>query len=186
MAAFQNTIYYLESIGFTDIILPFVLIFTIIFAILQKAKIFGATESKKYNIIVALVVGLLVVIPHITGQYPPGGDVVEIINTAIPAVSVLVIAVIMFLILVGIFFEAEAGGWVSSLVLLLSIFAIVWIFGKAAGWWYDMPFWLNDPDVQALVVIILVFGIIVWFITAEPGKKGFFEALKDIGEKAFK
>lgn len=185
MASFENAIYYLESMGLTDAILPFVLIFTVIFAILQKAKVFG-TESKKYNIIVALVVGLLVVIPHITGQYPAGSDVVEIINTAIPAVSVLIIAVIMFLVLVGIFFETEAGGWVSSLVLLLSILAIVWIFGKAAGWWYNMPFWLDDPDLQALVVIILVFGIIVWFITAEPSGKGFFETLKDIGEKAFK
>ena len=185
MAAFQNVIYYLESMGLTDVILPFVLIFTVVFAILQKARIFG-TDSKKYNIIVGLVIGLLVVIPHVTGRYPPGADVVDIINTAIPAVSVLVIAIIMFLVLVGIFFEAEAGGWVSSLVLLFSILAVVWIFGKAAGWWFNMPFWLDDPDVQALVVIILVFGIIVWFITAEPSSTGFFDKLKEIGEKAFK
>jgi hypothetical protein len=49
-----------------------------------------------------------------------------------------------------------------------------------------MPFWLNDPDVQALVVIILVFGIIIWFVTAEPGKKGLFEWLQDMSNRAFK
>lgn len=180
----EGALYTLERLGLTDVILPFILVFTIVFAVLQKAKIFGA-ESKKYNVVVALVVGLLVVIPHVTGRYPPGADVVEIINEAIPAVSVLLIAVVMFLVLIGIFFEPKAGGWVSSIVLLLSILAVVWIFGKAAGWWYRMPFWLDDPDVQALVIIILVFGIIVWFITAEPGGRGVWDMLKDVGEKAF-
>lgn len=185
MASTQSTLYYLESIGLTDVILPFILIFTVVFAILQKAKIFGK-ESKKYNVIFALVVGLLVVIPHVTGQYPPGGDVVDIINTAIPAVSVLLIAVIMFLVLAGIFFEPTGGGWISGLVLLLSIVAVTWIFGKAAGWWQGLPFWLNDPDIQALVVIILVFGIIIWFVTSEPGNKNLFDWLKDMSGKAFK
>lgn len=109
MVSTENVIYYLESMGLTDVILPFVLVFTIVFAVLQKAKIFG-DQSKKYNVIFALVVGLLVVIPHVTGRYPPGADVVDIINQAIPSVSVLVIAIIMFLVLVGIFFEPKKGG----------------------------------------------------------------------------
>ncbi len=185
MASIQNVVYLLESWGLTDAILPFILIFTVIFAILQKAKIFGA-ESKKYNVVFSLVVALLVVIPHITGRYPPGADVVEIMNSAIPSISVLIIAVIMFLVLAGIFFEPTGGGWVSGLVLLMSIVAVIWIFGKAAGWWFGMPFWLNDPDVQALVVIILVFGIIIWFVTSESKSFQFWDSLKDIGEKAFK
>ncbi|MBN2111483.1 hypothetical protein JW707_00120 [Candidatus Woesearchaeota archaeon] len=184
MASTQSALYYLENIGLTDVILPFVLVFTVIFAILQKAKIFGA-ESKKYNVIFSLVVSLLVVIPHVTGQYPAGADVVDIINQSIPAVSVLVIAVIMFLVLAGIFFEPKGGGWVSGLVLLLSIIAVTWIFGKAAGWWYNMPFWLNDPDVQALVVIILVFGIIIWFVTSESTGEGLGDKFKKFVDSAF-
>ena len=186
MATMQNALYYLDNWGLTDVILPFILIFTIIFAVLQKSKLFGA-DSKKYDIIVSLAISLLVVIPHVTGRYPAGMDAVQIINSAIPSISVIAIAIIMFLVLIGIFgAETKWGGWVSGLVLLLSAFAVVWIFGKAAGWWYRMPFWLDDPDTQALVVIILVFGIIVWFVTSEPGEgKGFWETLQDIGSKAF-
>ena len=109
MAAMQSALYSLESWGLTDVILPFVLIFTVIFAILQKAKIFGA-ESKKYNVVFALAISLLVVIPHVTGTYPAGLDAVDIINQAIPSISVLAIAVIMFLVLAGIFFEPKGGG----------------------------------------------------------------------------
>jgi len=184
MASTQNVIYYLESMGLTDVILPFILVFTVVFAVLQKAKIFGE-QSKKYNVIFSLVVGLLVVIPHVTGRYPPGADVVNIINQAIPSVSVLVIAIIMFLVLVGIFFEPKKGGWVPALVLLASIVAIIWIFGKAAGWWFGAPFWLSDPDVQALVVMILVFGIVIWFITAEPSSTSWIDKIKDVARGAF-
>ena len=46
-------------------VLPFLLVFTIVFAILEKTKIFGATkdgESKKnINAVVALVLGLLMI-----------------------------------------------------------------------------------------------------------------------------
>ncbi len=187
MAYFQNAIYYLEYWGLTDVILPFILIFTIVFAVLQKAKLFG-TESKKYNLIVSLAISLLVVIPHVTGRYPPGADVIDIMNAAIPSVAIIIVAIIMFLILIGIFgAEASWGGWMSGLVLIFSIIAVIWIFGKAADWWHYMPFWLSDPDVQALVIIILIFGIIIWFVTAEPGEtKGFWNTLKDIGEKAFR
>jgi len=184
MVSMESAIWSLEQWGLTDVILPFILIFTVIFAILQKAHIFG-TESKKYNLVFSLAIALLVVIPHITGTYPPGVDAVEIINQAIPSISVLVIAVIMFLVLAGIFFEPKGGGWVSGLVLLLSIIAVIWVFGKAAGWWLYAPFWISDPDVQALVVIILVFGIIVWFVTSEPSGKGFWDNVKDFADKAF-
>ena len=186
MAFFQNAIYYMETWGLVDVILPFVLIFTILFATLQKAKLFG-TDSKKYNIVVSLAIALLVVIPHVTGRYPPGADVINIINAAIPSVAVIAVAIIMFLVLIGMFgAEASWGGWVSGLVIILSLVAVTWIFGKAAGWWGYMPSFLIDQDIQALIVIILVFGIIIWFVTAEPGKKGLWDGLKEIGEKAFK
>lgn len=183
MGAMESALYTLESWGLTDVILPFVLIFTVIFAILQKAKIFGP-DSKKYNIVFALAISLLVVIPHVTGTYPGGVDAVDIINQAIPSISVLAIAIIMFLVLAGIFFEPKGGGWVSGLVLIMSIIAVVWVFGKAAGWWYYMPLFM-DEDLQALIVIILVFGIIIWFVTAEPGQKGFWDTVKDFTQNAF-
>jgi hypothetical protein len=55
---------------------------------------------------------------------------------------------------------------------VLSIGLIIFIFGSSAGWGWRVPRWLgflNDPDTQALLIIILVFGMIVAFIT-KPDK----------------
>ena len=39
MVELQQTIYGLEQYGLTDVLLPFLLVFAVIFAILQKVKI---------------------------------------------------------------------------------------------------------------------------------------------------
>lgn len=186
MVDFQRAIYYLEMWGLTDVILPFMLIFAIVFATLAKAKVFGS-ESRKFNLVVGLAISLLVVIPHVTNRYPPGKDVVTIINTAIPQVSAVAVAIIMFLVLIGIFGAETSwwGGLVSGVVVIGALVSVVYIFGNAIGWFNIMPSWLSDPSTQALVVIVLVFGLIVWFVTAEPGKPGVGGLLEKIGN-AFK
>ena len=75
----------LEEMGMLDSVLPFILIFTIVFAVLQKTKIIGEGK-RQFNTIVALVLSLMVVIPHVTGRYPPGQDIILIINQALPQV----------------------------------------------------------------------------------------------------
>ncbi|MBW2985045.1 hypothetical protein KY313_00105 [Candidatus Woesearchaeota archaeon] len=186
-ADFQQFIYGLEQYGLTDALLPFLLIFAVIFAILQKVKIFGK-DKKNINVILALVIGLLVVIPHVTNSYPPGQDVVEIMNNAIPNVSIILIAIVMLLILVGVFgSEVDiAGTSLAGWIALASFLVIGFIFGRSAGWfqyWPDWLWWLDDPNTQALVIILLVFGVLIWFVTKEPkGREEKAGAIKKIGE----
>ncbi len=163
----------LDAWGFTDILLPFLLIFAVMFAILQKTKIFG--DRKNINVIVGLVIGLLVVIPHATGMYPAGYDVVEVLNAALPSVSIVVIAVVMLLILIGIFggeanlFGMAAPTWVA----VFSIVVIVFIFGGAAGWWGGYG-WFESffgSDAIAIIVMLLIFGIIISFVVSSDTKE---------------
>jgi len=162
-----------ESWGLTDVMLPFLLIFTIIFAILQKTKVLGA-DKKNYNVVVALVFALLVVIPHVTGSYPAGTDIVELLNKALPSVSVVIVAILMLLILIGIFGgEANWKGPVAAWVAIACFIVILVIFGSAAGWWLNWSWftqWFGE-DTIALIIILLVFGIIIAFITAGDRKE---------------
>ncbi len=158
----------LESYGLTDALLPFLLIFTIIFAMLQKTNILGAGK-KNFNVMVAFVIASMVVIPHITGSYPGRYDLVEILNTALPDVSIVVVAVVMGLLLIGLF-GGEAtwmGGSLSGIVAIIAFGAIVYIFGAAAGWWDNIGLRWWDQDVIALVVVILVFAIVIWYVTKD-------------------
>lgn len=178
MGIFEDGLIQLEQAGILDVILPFILVFTIVFAVLQKTKILGDENGKprkNFNAVIALVMGMAVVIPHVIGSYPDGADVVVIINNALPNVSVILVAVIMLLLIMGVFGGDVniAGSSLSGWAVLFSIIATIVIFANAAEW-FMLPDWLSfleDPETQALVVVILVFALIIWFITKEDKPK---------------
>ncbi len=173
MVTFRDVIIYLENVGVADVLLPFILVFTVIFAILQKIKLFG-DESKRFNVVIALIIGLAVVIPHVLR--PSENDVVNIMNKAFPSVSLFIIAILAVFLLIGLWgakpkFTKGAGGWLS----LIAIIIVAAIFTYAAGWWGrgylpNWLYWLDDPGTITLIVIILVFVIVVGYITG--GEKG--------------
>lgn len=174
--AIQDIFYSLDQMGFTDVFLPFVLIYTILFAILQKIELFGSGKSKKFNAIIALALAIGVIIPHSLGKYPPGTDVVQILNQALPNVSLLIVGIIFVLIIIGMFGgSAKWGeGMIGGMVTIIAIGLVVAIFGNSAGWWQTTGVlnFLQDPDIQAIILVIGVFWIIISTITKEDTTEG--------------
>ncbi len=156
-----------------EILLIFLLIFVIVYAILQKTKILG--EGKKnLNVVVAMVVGLLVVVPSVTGRFPPNADPVKIISEALPSVSIVLVAIIFLLILIGVFGQEQVflglsmPGWVA----FFSLITVVIIFGGAAGWWsgylgQNLENIFGTESI-AVVIMLLAFGLIIAWVTSEP------------------
>ena len=150
-------------------LLPFLLIFTIVFAVLQKTKILG--EGKKnFNVMISLIIALSVIIPHLTRSYPSGYDVVELINIIIPQVSLVAVTFVMLLLLTGIFAPRWVSKSIAGILAMISFVAVLVIFGGALEWWESG--WLYEyfgEETISLAIVILIFGIIIWFITREPG-----------------
>ena len=156
-----------------EILLIFMLIFVIIYAILQKTKILG--EGKKnLNVVVALIVGLLVVVPSVTGRFPPNADPVKIISDALPSVSIVLVAIIFLLILIGVFGQEQVflgmsmPGWVA----FFAFITIVIIFGGSAGWWsgylgQNLENIFGTESI-AIVIMLLAFGLVIAWVTSEP------------------
>ncbi len=194
---FTNAVRYLDQIGVTDIIIPFIIIFTVVFVALQKAHVFGKEnkDTRRYSLIVALALSLGVVISHVTRNYTwtRGVDAVAVINAAIPRVSVVLIAILFFLIMIGVLgYEPEEGkSNFGGLVTILALLTVGYIFMVSAGFFPRGPssIWYTlGPDTVALIVVLLVFGAIVYYITAEPNKgdnagKGFSNFLNAFNRK---
>jgi hypothetical protein len=143
-------------------------------------------DRKNINVVVALILGLAVIFPHVTGRYPAQYDVVNIMNQALPQVSLVVVAVIMVLLLIGLFGGESSwiGGSIAGGIALIAFIIVVYIFGAAANIWDYITWlsWLSDPDTQSLVVVLLVFGLITWFIVKDEKKapgEGFMKGFGD-------
>lgn len=160
----------LERWGLMDVLLPFLLIFTIVFAVLEKSKILG-DEKRNMNSAIALIFALIIVIPHITGDLPAGYDPVLVLNAALPSVGLVAVGIIALMILIGVFAHDKVTlgmsmpGWVA----FFSVVAIIIIFGSAAGWYADgFDGWLESifgSDALAIFIMLVVFGVIISFVT---------------------
>lgn len=169
-ASFSNLAQYFQAYGVMDFLLPFILVFTIIFAVTAKLALFK--DHKQFRVVIALVLGLLFVVPHITGNYPLGYDPVQVMNESLPSISLVSIAAIMVLLLMGIFgtdFTAKAAPFIA----ILSLGFVAYIFGASLNLWrgpYDVFYWWSS-DVTELMIVLLIFGLVVWFIVKEPAQQ---------------
>ena len=53
---------------------------------------------------------------------------------------------------------------------MLAFALIVFIFGGEAGWWTNWPRIWWSSDTISIILIILVFALVIWYITKEPSK----------------
>lgn len=178
MDSIRNTFYYLQSGGIIDIIIPFVLIFTVLFAVLKKVPLLA---DAKHHIAIALAITFLVIIPHITGTIDPQYDVVQIINNSLPTVVVIIFIFLTALILLGLIKGKDApvefGDIARGIMGIAAIVLVAIIFARSAGYmqyttWPTWLYWLDDPQLGGLVIVILMFAAITWFITykSDPQK----------------
>jgi len=172
---FQGALYWLEYWGLRDLILPFILIFTIIFAVMQRIKLF---EGKKFNVAIAGTISLLTVLPHVTGGYPQGYDIVHIINQGLPGTALLFVVIVLLMIMVGL-----VGGGVPQKTGFTSILAVVSgiiLVGFFVSAIRPIPIISSiDPSMQALIIILLIFGLIVMWVTGEDKPQGERKGLKE-------
>ena len=170
--AFRGIIEFLGELGVYDVILPFLLVFTIVFAIFEKTKILGTEKigdqvitKKNLNSIVALIIAFLVV---------ASTKLVSVINEVMANVVLLLILAICFLLLVGVFFGdkeftlKEHSGWTNFFMIAMFI-GIVIIFLNALDWMQYIfalfIFWDAQWAVGAIFLIVIV--LFLWFITKD-------------------
>ena len=160
-SAFRGAIDFFQRLGIYDVVLPFLLVFTIVFAVLERTKVFGTEkiDGKEYtrknlNSVAAFVIALLTV---------ASSQIVAVINQGLAKIVLLLVIVISFLMLIGSFFGKDevqlTGNWRAWGMGVLFV-GIVLIFANEVGWL--TPFWdylmvnWNTNIVGAVALIILV------------------------------
>jgi hypothetical protein len=91
----------LASPFLTNVVLPFMLIFVLVYAILDKTKILG--EKRDINAIVSLVFAL------ITVALPSAFGAVDLIVKIIPVVAVIIVIILAFMLTYGFIGGTKEG-----------------------------------------------------------------------------
>lgn len=173
-----------QQLGVYDVVLPFLLVFTLVFAILEKIQILGAGK-KNLNIIVALILALL----FLQNSY-----LIFLLQRFLPNISLFLIIFLTFLLMFGIFGKGEFKGmsglaltvafFVSLIAVIIAISTDLMPYGFMSTL-LDFYYSIN-PGTRMLVWVILIFAIIIVFVTHEkkPEGSGFGKKLRELAESA--
>ncbi|MDD5331220.1 MAG: hypothetical protein PHE43_00140 [Candidatus Nanoarchaeia archaeon] len=171
-----------EKIGIFEVVLPFLLIFTLVFAVLQRIKLFGTgKQTRSINVIISLVLALL----FVRNQY-----LVGIVNRFLPNISMFLVVILAFLLFLGVLgYGSPFKKSLLAIGTILSLIFVVWsLFADKLFGGSDLPSWLTniDPQTKSTVLFVAVFVIVIWFITREDkgeGKKKVIQRLEGLGDR---
>jgi len=153
----------LGSPFFTQVILPFLLIFVVVFAILEKTGILGK-DRRQVNAIVSFVFALIfIAVPY----------AVTVTTQIIPIVAISIVIILAFMLVIGFIGGTTKGGLSKGLQVTIGILfgitliiTVLWATGafppvkelvsKTEQFW---------PTLILIVFIIAVFAVV---LTAKP------------------
>lgn len=182
--SFGRAIEFMAELGIFDTVLPFLLVFTMVFAFLEKTKIYGTdkykTESgtvvdmpkKNLNAMTAFVMAFFVV---------ASTQLVALISVVISQAILVIILVFLTLLGIGSFAEQQdkpffLKGWVGHTLTVIVFFSILLIFLNSLGWLdlvldFVASSWDNEAVAALLMVLILIGFMVAIVWERAPGEK---------------
>lgn len=158
---------FLTSPLLQNIILPFVLIFTLIFAILQRSKILG-DGKKQIDALVAASIGLIVI------SY---GFAVGVISSLLPFLAISAVVILVFMILYG-FIVQDKISFHKSVNVIVGILAalgvIITVLVATGAYDYLVErFFVMEGETfsNTLIFLVLVVGAVL-LVMFSGGKSG--------------
>jgi len=179
-STFRGVLDFFDTIGLYDVVLPFILVFTIVFAILEKTKVLGVENvsgtdypRKNLNAMASFVMAFLVV---------ASSQLVEIITTVSSQVVILLLLSVLFLLLVGSFYQDAEGGYLKggwkTFFMFVMFIGIVLIFlgaieNKDGDSWLDV-FWNylsnngQGGDAIGSVILLVLLVLLIIYVIKSP------------------
>jgi hypothetical protein len=151
-----------DSLGLYSHILPFLLIFAVVFGILARMKLFDGKRG--VQVIISLVLGLLAIRTQLLG------DVLEIVT---PRLGVGLVILLVVLILMGLFIPDKKQGVFGLIFAAIGLFIFLIILAQTSEIFGTLSLGgLSSGElISYTLLVILLIGIIVAVVTTSSDKE---------------
>ena len=166
MVDFYSVFYQLESSGLYEYVLPFLLVFVIVFAILEKTRILGEIKKTKkefgtpktnLNIIFAIIFSFMLL---------TNTDLILIMNLYISRMSFFIVIALVFMLVVALFHKPSGdgkmfSGWSVTVATILAVAAVIWsLYSSTYGGLFPYGIYLSDSTLSLIFFIIIIVLVI--------------------------
>jgi hypothetical protein len=177
---------FLERLGLFDVLLPFMLIYVMVFALLERTRVFGfdvintdkgevKISKQNLNAMFSFAIAFFAIL---------SSQVVQTLHRAIGPVMILLLLIVLFLMLVSVFnkegmfdfTDKKNKGWMIGFIIVILITIILIFMGSIqndAGLSWLTVFWgfvssqVNTGFIGAIVLLLIMVGII-GFVGGSP------------------
>jgi len=146
----------LENLGLYNVIIPLILVFVVVWGVLERVSIFGG-KSRVINPIVSIVFAFLFVRSQLF---------VEVVNQFLPKVGVYLIILMGFMILLGI--VGGGANWTAVPFYIIVVLSILAVFGSVytslpgyMGYGVNFLEGLSLADKWALILLAILLIVVI-------------------------
>lgn len=149
---------FFEDAIFTEGVLPFLLVFVLVFAILQKSKILGDGKAQ-IDALISLAIALILI-----GVETPRNYIVGII----PWLAVALVVLLVFMLIYGFVgvVDKDKGltlpAWVRPTVAVLAVLFVVWVVLWVTGKWDSVWDWIFEDSIWGNLLIFIAIALALW------------------------
>lgn len=139
----------LAQAGFFSYVIPFLLIFALVFGILTQIKLFK--DNKGVRAIISLAVGLMALTQPLVPQF---------FSSIFPNLGVGISILLVFLILIGLFVDPKHQQWIMyGLFFIAVIIAIVVVAQSSGSSGESAWLWIQNnlgPSAGTIIILVIV------------------------------
>ncbi len=145
--------------GFFTYVLPFLLIFAIVYGILNKMKIFG--DEKGVNTIIALAVGFMALQFELVPQF---------FAEVFPRLGIGLSIILLILIFLGMFIEHNSK-LINLLLAVGGVIVITVVYQSFAATGWDIGFFEGNSFAPLILLVVIIIAISAIVADKDPEKK---------------
>jgi len=148
--SFGNFFFQLEQLGFFTFILPFLIIFSLIFGVLSRTQMFGT--GKTIYAIVALSVSLMAI------QF---GFVSQFFSDIFPLMGIWLSVILVFFIIFGLLNPSNT--WNKGLLILAAMVVFTVVLVQTFGYNWYTGYWIPQywPVLGVIALVVVGIGAII-------------------------
>jgi len=183
VSTFRGVLEFFDKIGIYDVVLPFLLIFSITFAIFEKTKVLGTEEiegkrytKKNINAMAAFVIAFMVI---------ASSKLVEMITEVSSNMVILLLLIVFFLLLIGAFYKEgegvflekgwKTGGMIVMLIGIVAVFAQAIKMDNGQGFlefgWKWLVNHVSSTAVASIIMLIVILIFMLYIVKEPKGEK---------------
>ncbi len=172
---------YPNEIAGLDIVLPLLVIFSILFFSLRTTDIM----KKPQAMATSLVLAFMVILPHITGTYPPCYDLVIMMNNVMAQFGIAVLLVFTFVLIISLIgVKPNSSKFFMGIVAAVSFGFLIYSFFAAKGGYYQQvcpgppPLFfaliqqLFETGWVGLVIVVGIFWLLIRYMMRRSSGSG--------------